>query len=410
MPRAARYSASGQPSLLRQLRSLRATQASGLPGGCGASSTKTPKYPVFAPAPDAVPGSTTVNSLMLQLTVTGRVTSLLAFGLSIVNRSSTRNASPCATQPDVSSDSAAAIAVAPCPAQRRTALLRSCEACIVPLAPLPPPCRSHRTWPAAFGGDDEAGRGPPGHGARGRTAATRLGENDEDNTSAMRDRFGVTRETTVRSVADRSTATVAASQALAVAERAGVRVVELHDLDGLRSAAELYQLVWQTETRAAPVSPDLMRALSHAGGYVAGAYDGDRLVAASLAFHTDGAEAGLHSHISAVVPDVQGRDVGVALKLHQRAWALERGLQTISWTYDPLLRRNAWFNISKLGARAVGYLVNFYGVMDDAQNVGDESDRAVALWSLEAPYVVRAADGDRIDHGLEALLRGGAFL
>src|SRR4051794_24658189 len=100
---------------------------------------------------------------MLQLTVTGRVTVLLALGLSMVNRSSTRNASPWATQPDVRSDSAAAIATAPCPAQRRTALLRSCEACIVPLGTLAPPCRSHRTWPAAFGGDDEGRRGPPGH-------------------------------------------------------------------------------------------------------------------------------------------------------------------------------------------------------------------------------------------------------
>jgi predicted GNAT superfamily acetyltransferase len=184
--------------------------------------------------------------------------------------------------------------------------------------------------------------------------------------------------------------------------------VELHDLAALRAAAELYQFVWQTETRAAPVSPDLMRALSHAGGYVSGAYDGERLVAASLAFHTDGAEAGRHSHISAVLPDVQGRDVGVALKLHQRAWALERGVQTISWTYDPLIRRNAWFNITKLGARAVGYLIDFYGVMDDAQNIGDESDRAVALWSLAAPYVTDAADGVRPDHALDALLRGGA--
>jgi predicted GNAT superfamily acetyltransferase len=237
-----------------------------------------------------------------------------------------------------------------------------------------------------------------------------LGENDDDNAGPMRDRFGVPRETTVRSVADPSTAAVAADQARATAERAGVRVVELHELAQLRAAAELYQFVWQTETRAAPVSPDLMRALSHAGGYVSGAYDGERLVAASLAFHTDGTEAGLHSHISAVLPDVQGRDVGVALKLHQRAWALDHGLRTISWTYDPLLRRNAWFNITKLGARAVGYLVDFYGVMDDAQNIGDESDRAVALWSLEAPYVTRAADGARTDLALDALLRGGAFL
>lgn len=237
-----------------------------------------------------------------------------------------------------------------------------------------------------------------------------MGENDDDNAAVMRDRFGVTRETSLRSVADPSTAAVAAEQARAVAERAGVHVVELHDLAALRAAAELYQLVWQTETRAAPVSPDLMRALSHAGGYVSGAYDGGRLVAASLAFHTDGAEAGLHSHISAVLPDVQGRDVGVALKLHQRAWALERGIRTISWTYDPLLRRNAWFNITKLGARAVGYLVDFYGVMDDAQNAGDESDRAVALWSLEAPYVVRAADGDRTEVDADALQRAGAHL
>jgi predicted GNAT superfamily acetyltransferase len=219
----------------------------------------------------------------------------------------------------------------------------------------------------------------------------------------------VTRETRVRDASDTSAAT-AAAQALTAANRAGVRVGELHDVAGLADAAALYQAVWQTETRAAPVSPDLMRALSHAGGYVAGAFDGRRLVAASLAFHTGGTEAGLHSHISAVLPDVQGRDVGVALKLHQRAWALERGLTTISWTYDPLLRRNAWFNITKLGARAVGYLVDFYGAMDDAQNGGDESDRAVALWSLEADHVKKAADGIRVEPDLDVLAGLGAVL
>jgi predicted GNAT superfamily acetyltransferase len=219
----------------------------------------------------------------------------------------------------------------------------------------------------------------------------------------------VTSETGVRDAAE-TTAESAVDAAAVVAEHAGVRVVELHDLDGLSAAAKLYQDVWETDTRAAPVSPDLMRALSHAGGYVAGAYDDGRLVAASLAFHTGDPEVGLHSHISAVLPDVQGRDVGRALKLHQRGWALERGLATISWTYDPLLRRNAWFNISKLGARAVGYLVDFYGVMEDAQNAGDESDRAVAIWDLAAPYVVDAAGGIRTEVDVEQLLRGGAVV
>lgn len=216
----------------------------------------------------------------------------------------------------------------------------------------------------------------------------------------------MTRETTIRNMA--SGPDVAAAQAEAAAGRAGVRVCELQDLSATRAAAELYQTVWQAETGAAPVSSDLMRALSHAGGYVAGAYVGDRLVAASLGFPSGGAEAGLHSHISAVLPDVQGRDVGRALKLHQRSWALAHGLRTVSWTYDPLLRRNAWFNLTKLGARAVGYLVDFYGVMQDAQNKGDESDRVVARWNLEAPNVVAAADGLQTELVVDDLLRDGA--
>lgn len=214
----------------------------------------------------------------------------------------------------------------------------------------------------------------------------------------------------MRDPAYATTAASAATQAATAAERAGVQVGELLDLDAIASAAELYRTVWQTDTRSAPVSPDLMRALSHAGGYVAGAYDGSRLVAASMAFHTGGAEAGLHSHISAVAANVQGRQVGLALKLHQRAWALDRGISTISWTYDPLLRRNAWFNLTKLGARAVGYLTDFYGVMEDAQNAGDESDRAVALWSLTADHVRRAADGDRSERTEKSLLAEGAEL
>jgi predicted GNAT superfamily acetyltransferase len=205
------------------------------------------------------------------------------------------------------------------------------------------------------------------------------------------------------------TAAVAASaQAQTVAERARVQVRELHLVTELQAAAALYQQVWQTDLRTAPVSPDLMRALSHAGGYVAGAFEGARLVAAGLAFHTDGVEAGLHSHIAAVLPDMQGRDVGRALKLHQRAWALERAISTISWTYDPVLRRNAWFNLTKLGAHAVGYLVDFYGAMDDAQNAGDESDRVVALWSLQAEHVHKAADSIAIDVDEDALIEQGA--
>lgn len=220
---------------------------------------------------------------------------------------------------------------------------------------------------------------------------------------------GVTSETSVlRDAAPPVQAARLAADAVAAEARVCVR--ELHHLHELTAAAELFRTVWQTDTRTAPVSSDLMRALSHAGGYVAGAFDGTRLVAASMAFHTGGPETALHSHISGVLPDVQGRDVGRALKLHQRAWALQHGLATISWTYDPLLRRNAWFNLTKLGVRAVGYLVDFYGVMEDAQNGGDESDRVVAVWNLTAPAVCAAAAGERTEPDVDALLRRGAHV
>jgi len=200
----------------------------------------------------------------------------------------------------------------------------------------------------------------------------------------------------------------AAAQAEIVADNAGVRVCELGSLDEARAAAALYRTVWQTSSAASPVSPELMRALSHSGGYVAGAYDGERLVAAGLAFHGDGVEADLHSHIAAVLPEAQGRNIGRALKLHQRSWALAHGLRTVSWTFDPLLRRNAWFNLSTLGARATGYLVDFYGAMQDAQNSGDESDRAIALWTLDAPQVVAVAGGARTEVRVDDLLHDGA--
>ena len=63
-------------------------------------------------------------------------------------------------------------------------------------------------------------------------------------------------------------------------------------------------------------------------------------------------------------------------------WALEHGLDTITWTYDPLIRRNAYFNIAKLGAVPVSYHVDFYGEMTDAVNVGQGSDRLSVHWRL----------------------------
>jgi predicted GNAT superfamily acetyltransferase len=85
--------------------------------------------------------------------------------------------------------------------------------------------------------------------------------------------------------------------------------------------------------------------------------------------------------------------IGRAIKLHQRTWAIERGLDRITWTFDPLVRRNAWFNLAILGADVDAYLPSFYGEMSDAINAGDVSDRLLLAWDLSAPVPDTPRDG-----------------
>ncbi|MYW03608.1 GNAT family N-acetyltransferase, partial [Streptomyces sp. SID3343] len=168
---------------------------------------------------------------------------------------------------------------------------------------------------------------------------------------------------------------------------------ELHELDELQAVADLFVDIWGPSPGNDPINVEQMRALSHAGNYVAGAYADGRLVGATVAFF--GAPAGetLHSHITGARA---GHAAGFALKLHQREWALARGLKRITWTYDPLIRRNAYFNLAKLGGLPIEYLPTFYGTVDDAINGGDDTDRVLVEWDLSHPDVVAAARLDPI--------------
>ncbi|WP_428995023.1 GNAT family N-acetyltransferase [Kribbella qitaiheensis] len=162
----------------------------------------------------------------------------------------------------------------------------------------------------------------------------------------------------------------------------------------------LYDSIWRPDPKNPPVTTELLRALTKAGNYVGGAYDGDELIGACVGFFEAPAEVAMHSHVAGVSGAARGRNVGFALKLHQRAWALQRGVRAISWTFDPLIRRNAYFNIVKLAARPTEYLTNFYGLMDDGINNGDDSDRLLVRWQLDTPEVAAAA-GRRPAAGLE---------
>ena len=183
--------------------------------------------------------------------------------------------------------------------------------------------------------------------------------------------------------------------AQAAARASGVHIRELAEVDDVQQLCELVDEIWHPNPANAPVTAELLRALAFGGSYVAGAFAEDQLAGGCMGFFGAPAERTLHSHIAFASPRLPGKHVGFALKLHQRAWALSRDISTIAWTFDPLVCRNAYFNVAKLAASPVDYLPDFYGPMHDVINGEDDSDRLLVHWPLAADSVTRACQGAR---------------
>jgi predicted GNAT superfamily acetyltransferase len=187
---------------------------------------------------------------------------------------------------------------------------------------------------------------------------------------------------------------------------------ELAKIEDLREVAELFAVVWGRPGEL-PINSDILKALAHSGNYVAGAYAEEQLVGGLVGWFggVPPHELHLHSHILGVIGGSDARGIGFELKQHQRRWCLARDVNVIEWTTDPLVRRNAYFNLTKLGARAREYLVNVYGEMTDEINAGEESDRLLISWRLDSESAVAAAATGRGDEpNIEALRDDGAVV
>jgi len=89
----------------------------------------------------------------------------------------------------------------------------------------------------------------------------------------------------------------------------------------------------------------------------------------------------IHSDMLAVRAGDRDRGLGRALKLAQREAALARGVDRITWTFDPLQTRNAFLNLEKLGVVADRYLPDFYGHTSSPLHAGG-TDRLWVTWHL----------------------------
>jgi predicted GNAT superfamily acetyltransferase len=127
-----------------------------------------------------------------------------------------------------------------------------------------------------------------------------------------------------------------------------------------------------------------------AGGWTLGAFAGERMVGFvhHMAAVRNNGEIFGYSHVMAVAKDYQNKGVGARLKWAQRERALAEGRKLIKWTWDPMMARNAHFNLNRLGAIVESYVDNFYGIDYGADEpIGLPSDRLFATWLLDSQRV-----------------------
>lgn len=181
--------------------------------------------------------------------------------------------------------------------------------------------------------------------------------------------------------------------AAAAAHRAGIIVRAVHEMDDLRAVSRLLASVWGPTPEGVPVHSEVMRSLEHAGGCTTAAFDADGVLVGGAVLSPSAGPGATYSLIAAAAPGRTGHGIGYAVKLAQRAWALERGRPVMVWTFDPLVGRNARFNLAKLGAHAADYEVSFYGRMHDSLNGDDDADRLAVTWVMDSARAVSAAEG-----------------
>jgi predicted GNAT superfamily acetyltransferase len=140
-----------------------------------------------------------------------------------------------------------------------------------------------------------------------------------------------------------------------------------------------------------------LMATQHAGGVVLGAFERDMMIGFAYGFAAwEDRRASLHSHMLAVRPDYRNFQAGFYLKLAQRESALAKGLDEITWTFDPLQSLNAHLNFGKLGVISQRYIVNFYGEATSSPlHQGFGTDRLWVRWLLNSDRVTQRLPGEK---------------
>ncbi len=181
-----------------------------------------------------------------------------------------------------------------------------------------------------------------------------------------------------------------------------MKLRQLNSIDDYRHVYELEQSIWGYASAEDAVPVPIMIVTQKIGGLLLGAFDDDnRLV--GFAYSMPGIREGQPfqwSHMLGVVEAHRNKGTGWLLKLEQRRVTLDRGLDLIEWTFDPLQALNAHLNFVKLGAIAREYQPDVYGESSSPLHRGTSTDRFIAEWWLRSARVEKRleATARRMSH------------
>lgn len=174
-----------------------------------------------------------------------------------------------------------------------------------------------------------------------------------------------------------------------------IRIVIPASPDEFKAMEDIQRDAWNAEDIT--ITPaHVLRAAQMANNCVFLAYYGEEPVGYVFGFL--GIQSGrlyLHSHQVGVKKRYQNSGIGALLKLKQREYALNMGIDLVRWTFDPLQAKNAHFNFVKLGVINREYIENLYGELRDGLNRGIPTDRFFVEWYVTSPRVV-----SRIERGV----------
>lgn len=157
-----------------------------------------------------------------------------------------------------------------------------------------------------------------------------------------------------------------------------IEIRPLHSVEECNAAATLQREVWgQDYVDVVPAT--LLHVVEYVGGLAAGAFDraGDML---GFVFGINGVRDGeiVHwSHMLGVRERARNLGLGRRLKEYQRKRMHDLGATRIFWSFDPLMSKNAYFNLNRLGAEVVEYVPDMYGTTSSPLHLGMPTDRLI---------------------------------